>query len=82
MLVSLLVFREGEDTWAVYYSCPQSFIVFLFWGLLLNFHWLGHFLGVNTFQQLMSFIEGVICVSLLGMYINLSAVVLSLWITG
>ena len=51
--------QEGREHWADYYTSPQSFhnnvyylMALQLMGLLFNFNWLVHVVGVQAFQPL------------------------------
>ena len=74
---------ESEGQWAIYYSSPQSFIIMFSYSFtsvtLVNFDWLVQLIEcLNISTTNFNLQKKKFCVSSLWVYINLSAIVLSL----
>ena len=83
-MIRVHAIKERRDNVLFITLVPKVILkVFFFFGFttlrfLVNFDWRFIKLSVQMFQTLILNYKGVICESSLGMYINLSAIVLSL----
>ena len=73
--------QKGRGHWSVYYTSPQTTLAKQLWGLSMDFYWLVYKVEFPNFSTTNHNLQkGSFSVSSLGIYINLSAIILSHYI--